>query len=327
MIRLSEIHAHIGGNWPAILAQLAVPEEYRREKVGNREKHGACPGCAGTDRYFFDNKHLRGDYYCRGCGPGDGFKMLQLVHGWTLAETRKRVIEALDLDEDENDTSPAAHTPLPTRIPESVPVAVPTARVLRLRRELVALHECLDTVEYFKGRALWPQAAKSSLRAHAGLDYFQGQQSVGRYPAIVAAVRDIDGELVTAHVTYLEAGRKLTRYEPRKIMSPMRGRLGCAVRLRPITGDTLGIAEGIETAVAASLIHGMPVWSALSATMLAKFTPPATIRSLVVFADRDEAGLKAADRLTERLHGQLNVDLRTPPAPAKDWADVLVGTA
>jgi len=57
MIRGSDIHDRIRGDWPATLAQLGVPEEYRREKIGNREKHGACPGCAGTDRYFFDNKH------------------------------------------------------------------------------------------------------------------------------------------------------------------------------------------------------------------------------------------------------------------------------
>jgi putative DNA primase/helicase len=328
MIRASDIHGRIRGNWPSLLERLGINAEYLKNR------HGPCPACGGENRFRFDNKDDRGGWFCNQCGDdgggpgaGDGFKLLQRAFGWTFAETRKRVMEAEGIEEDENDTSSTVHTPSPERIPESAtPVAMPTARVLRLQRELVTLHECPDAIECFKGRALWPQAAKSSLRAHAGLDYFEGKQSVARYPAIVAAVRDIDGELVTAHVTYLEAGRKLMRYEPRKILSGMRGRQGCAVRLRP-TGDTLGIAEGIETALAASLIHGLPVWSALNAGMLAKFTPPAPVKRLVIFADRDEAGLTAADRLTECLKGRISVELRTPPAPAKDWADVLMGAA
>jgi len=133
------------------------------------------------------------------------------VHGWTFAEARKRVMETMGIEEDENDTSSAVHAPLPTRIiPESTAtVAMPTARVLGIQRELCALPECADAVNHFKSRDLWPHAAKSSLRTHTNLEYFHDGQSIGRYPAIIAPVRDIDGELVTIHVTYLEAGRKL----------------------------------------------------------------------------------------------------------------------
>jgi len=84
----------------------------------------------------------------------------------------------------------------------------------------------------------------------------------------------------------------------------------------------------IETALAASLIHGLPVWSALNAGMLAKFTPPSAVKCLHVFADSDTAGLEAAQRLTERLRSdRLVIDVRTPQAPAKDFADVLRGAA
>jgi putative DNA primase/helicase len=105
----------------------------------------------------------------------------------------------------------------------------------------------------------------------------------------------------------------------------MHGREGCAVRLRPIQGDTLGIGEGIETSLAANSLHGISTWAALNTAMLAKFTPPTSVRNLVIFADADEPGLKAAARLTERLQKQLQIELRVPPAGFKDWNDVLMG--
>ena len=64
----------------------------------------------------------------------------------------------------------------------------------------------------------------------------------------------------------------------------------------------------------------MPTWAALSAAVLAKFQPPASVTKLVIFADRDVAGLEAAWKLRDRL--QIECELRVPSPPAKDWADV-----
>jgi hypothetical protein len=46
------------------------------------------------------------------------------------------------------------------------------------------------------------------------------------------------------------------------------------------------------------------------------------VRKLIVFADRDAPGLQAAGHLLERLQGRVKLELRVPPAPAKDWNDV-----
>ncbi len=104
----------------------------------------------------------------------------------------------------------------------------------------------------------------------------------------------------------------------------MVGREACAVRLYRITGGSMGIAEGLETAIAASVLHdNMPVWSALNTTLLSKFTPPAGVDRLIAFTDNDLPGMKAAAALLERLQGQVRVEVRTPPAPHKDFNDVL----
>ena len=323
-IRASEIHDRIGGNWPAILAQLGVPEQHLSKT------NGPCPGCGGKDRYFFSNKFGHGDWFCRKCSPtvngkqrgGDGFALLQLVRGWDFKTARERVLEAAGLSSiaigGTGHSAPRPHAqfcaPSQTQ---------PPSRVLRLRRETCALHDSEDAVDYLASRSLWPAAAESTLRAHVGVDYFDLGQKVGRYSALIADLRDFDGSLVTLHVTYLDNGRKLASGEPRKMLSPLQGRESCAVRLYAITGDSMGIGEGLETCIAARALHDMPVWSALNTSLLAKFTPPKQIQRLIVFLDRDVAGLTAAAQLFERLQGKVRLELKTPPAPANDWADVL----
>jgi putative DNA primase/helicase len=315
MMRADEIHARI--SWPHVLAQLGIPEK------ALRNKHGPCPACGGKDRFRFDNKRGQGNYICGQCGAGDGFKLLEHVYGWTFAEARKRVIEAGGLAEVTRSRSPVPAL----RVQATEAIAEPSARVQRLRRERCAIENCEDAVNYLARRELWPLPAGCTLRAHATAEYWNEGKRIGRYSAIVADVVDLAGELVTAHVTYLQGGKKLAGYEPRKLLSPLTGRVGCAVRLMPAT-DVLGIAEGIETALSAAVIDGVPVWAALNTSLLAKFDPPVSVDRLVIYADRDEPGLLAAIRLQEhmqdRIKAGLTVEVRAPRAPAKDWNNELV---
>lgn len=211
---------------------------------------------------------------------------------------------------------PAAASP--TGLPERVRTIVRTACAVELVQ---------DAVAYLASRHLWPLPPACGLKAHASAEYWHRDQDgrprmIGRFPALIAEVRDRDGELVTVHVTYLHDGSKLAPYEPRKILSGTSGHTGCACRLMPAEGPELGIAEGIETALAAHRLHGGPVWAALNAGMLAAFVPPAGVARLVVYADADVPGLKAAWALRDRLHG-VGQELREPPRGCKDWADVL----
>ncbi len=307
------IHARI--DWPAVLERLGVPG------TGTR-KAGPCPACGGTDRFVGDNRHGHGDYFCRQCGPGDGFQLLRRVHGWTFAIARRRVIEAAGLDGNLPGEAIAVARAQPGVAREAP--ATPTARVRDLARGCCPVDACPPVVDYLTSRGLWPLPAKCSLRAHAGAEYFEERQRIGRYPALVASVRDVNGSPVTAHVTYLKGGRKLEDHAPRKLLSPLTARIGCAVRLAPLVGETLGIAEGVETALAAQALHGVPTWAAINAPLLAKFEPPTGVHKLVVYADRDVAGLEAAARLMERLQGRAAIELCLPRAQFKDWNEQLL---
>lgn len=204
-------------------------------------------------------------------------------------------------------------------------VASPSTRVRTLVRSACAVADCPDAVDYLTSRALWPLPPGCGMRAHASVEYFADGKRVGKFPALIAEVRDQPGALVTAHVTYLHAGRKLEGQESRKLLGPLTGRTGCAARLMPLDGDTLGIAEGIETALSAAALDGIPVWAALNTALLGKFDPPAGVQTLRIYADRDEPGLLAAAHLMERLQGRVRVELKTPPPPSKDFNDILTG--
>jgi putative DNA primase/helicase len=71
----------VTGKWYGVLTALGIDSKYLQNK------HGPCPICAeGTDRYRFDDKDGRGTYFCNNCGAGDGFELLQKVHGWTFTD-------------------------------------------------------------------------------------------------------------------------------------------------------------------------------------------------------------------------------------------------
>lgn len=304
-IDAAQVHAQV--NWPVVLEQAGIDSKYLRNR------HGPCPACGGKDRFRFDNKGGKGAYFCSGCGPGDGFTLLMRTFGMSFADAIQRVCQIVGIQQ-------AEPVQMPVREPEAEEVARPTRRVLNLLRETCPVEDCQPVAAYLASRGLWPLPAGHSLRAHPSVEYFHERQSVGRFPALVATVTDLEGDRVTAHVTYLEQmGAKLSGFEPRKILSGMTGRKGCAVRL-VAAGPVLGIAEGIETALSASRIHGTPTWAALNTSLLQKFVPPAGVERLVIYADRDVAGLNAAAKLGEELQGRVTYTIRTPDA--KDWNDV-----
>ena len=317
--RAADIHAHLGSSWPAILSHLGIADEFLRLR-----KAGPCPSCGGRDRFTFDNRKGHGDFFCRGCGAGDGFELLCRVNGWTFSEARKRVIEAAGLRERSEATFAPARDVKRAAISRDPMVAYPPSRVRALVTSSCALADCPDAVSYLESRSLWPLPAGVTLRAHPAIDYWHEGRHVGRFPGLVTTVRDIEGELVTAHVTYLEHGRKLAGHEPRKILSPLTDREGCAVRLMP-AADVLGIAEGVETALAATVMEQIPVWAALNTSLLGKFEPPPGVTQLQIYADRDAAGLEAAGRLMERLQGRIRFELRIPRVPHNDFNDQLIG--
>ena len=148
-----------------------------------------------------------------------------------------------------------------------------------------------------------------------------------RRPAMLALVRDVDGNPVATHRTYLDAatGRKAD-VEPQKAsLGPV---WGGAIRLQATVGaeDTLVVGEGLETAASAGLLMDLPAWAAISAGNLAEgLQLPASISRVVIAGDRDAPGARAANAAAHRWTTEgRHVRIAWPDAPALDFNDTLM---
>ena len=173
---------------------------------------------------------------------------------------------------------------------------------------------------YLRSRGL--ALGASDLRYHPRTPYGRGALAIFR-PALLAAVRE-DAGLVAVHRTFLDprAGGLADLPLPKRAL----GRLGQgAVRLRPPHGGTLGWAEGIESAVAATQLTGIPCWATLGTERFARVALPSGVRRLILFLDND-AGGRRAEMLAREAHrgGELLVEARYPAAAGADWNDVLL---
>jgi len=183
---------------------------------------------------------------------------------------------------------------------------------------------------YLGGRGiklkLWPPA----LRYHSALDYWQDGHCIGRFPAMVGVVTDVQGEVVSLHRTYLtQDGRKANVGVVKKLMAASARLTGCSVKLGQPSAIkdelTIAVAEGIETALACFAASATPTVSAISAQGMARYQWPVGLQRLIVFADNDanQVGQNAATALAKRAKSnRLAVRVLIPPEVGTDWADV-----
>jgi putative DNA primase/helicase len=240
-----------------------------------------------------------------------------LVHCFAGCDPRD-VLEELrreGLIEEGLKTAPVRRSARPWTVAPAEPTHEPDATALALwRRARPATGTLIET--YLKRRGI-RIAIPPSIRFSTVLHY--GRVEV---PTMIAAVqRPRDGRVMAVQRTALTwAGTKTSTSTPRVTM----GALGYgAVRLAKAT-YVLGLAEGVEDALAAIQVSGLPCWVALGAGRLHRVAVPSTVRELHVFADDDEAGRIAAERAAARHCAEgRRVVLRFPPTGIKDYADIV----
>ena len=182
---------------------------------------------------------------------------------------------------------------------------------------------------YLAGRGLGVVDAPDLL-AHPDLTHWETKCG---FPAMIGVVRNLAGETVAIHRTYLQVdaedpGRvtKAPVAKPRMMLGKVSGG---AVRLAAMSpGAALGLCEGIETGLAVmTACAGLPVWATLSTAGLEQVQLPPEAHRIVILADYDAsgAGTRAAETAARRLRGEgRQVAIALPPGEGCDFNDVLL---
>jgi hypothetical protein len=119
------------------------------------------------------------------------------------------------------------------------------------------------------------------------------------WPAMIAAVTDLDGTITGVHRTWLDprSNGKAPLETPRRALGDLYGN---AVRFG-VEGAVMAAGEGIETVLSLrQILPCMPMLAALSATHLAAIRFPSLLHRLYIIIDNDRAGRAAARTLAER---------------------------
>ena len=297
------------GRWFDILSGIGISSK------ALRNRHGPCPVCGGKDRFRYDDKGGDGTWYCNQCGAGDGTKLVMLHLKLEFKDAARKIEEFIGK----------------TIVTSSAPAVLLDNEAKRAEMQAI----------WSRAKPIDPMdAAGLYLNARTGLTKFPDTLRFSKderygpnqfHPALIARVDPCDearerGEKSALHRTYLDVrGGKADVPEPRKMLGNMP--VGAAIRLMPYD-RVLGIAEGIETAFAASQLFEVPVWAAMTAGLLQEWVPPSTVEMIFVFGDNDITftGQAAAYTLAKRLKAKegLTVILEIPPRAGQDWNDVLL---
>lgn len=289
----------------------------RHKSNPHRRDFWACCPFHSEKTPSFHVEDPRGRYKCFGCGAsGDHFDWLQKVEGLGFREavgeleSAAGVIPGIVLADTGTRSRPADDA----------------------RRNLqIALKIWLDAEPilgtaaqvYLEGRGCaLPPAGNEVLRFHSGcLDGRTGK----RLPAMIAKVTAFDNgdRFQGIHRTYLQppGSGKADIDTPKTTLGPIGGGV---IRLCDDAeiDIRINLAEGIETSLWLAKRGILPIWAGVSSGNMAGLPILGGLPDLSVWADHDDAGLSAAEKLTNRWTERGGWASIIPPAAAgEDWAD------
>lgn len=337
-ISKKDVKERAAGMWDSIISKLAPSIASALDHPGRM--HIDCPRHGGTGdfRVYRDVVDSGGGVCTCGNWP-DGIALIGAMNDWTFKDSLSEIGRLILGDK---------------------PQLTPVKRTIRKRdtaRENAAIRHSLRELWsgsipmtspdarpawlYFESRGLEIPKNWQNVRFHPAMPYFDKRKVIGHFPGIVACVTAADGTPVTIHRTFLTAdGKKAPVESPKKLCphASYRKLQGGAIRMFPVE-DTLAVAEGIETACAVTEMTGIPCWPTVTAGLLEEFIPPAGVKRLLVYGDKDRPskfhpkghGQEAASKLCQKmLQRGIEASEEIPPGEiptAKkglDWLDVWV---
>lgn len=175
---------------------------------------------------------------------------------------------------------------------------------------------------YLRCRGITDLRYTSALRFHPNCYYRgEGEDEIETWPAMIAAVTDLEGKVTGVHRTWLarDGSGKAPVDTQRKAMGEL---LGHAVRFG-VSKEVMAAGEGIETVLSLrQALPKMPMVAALSAGHLAALQFPTHLRRLYIVRDNDPAGDGARNSLIARAH-EAGIEALTLSPKAGDFNEDL----
>ena len=266
-----------------------------RPVPGRREWRGDCPACSYRGTLALAERNGRPLLHCFNCNDNDG--LANLLRGAGVM--------------------PVA--PDPTREAEC------RAKRQRTHDAMLRLWASGEPVHgtpaqlYLEGRNIGHLAASPALRFRGDTPHPSG----AHLPAMIALAVDVRGNPIGVHRHYVTRDGRKAAMEPAKAtLGTVEG--GC-VRIGPYAPE-IAIAEGVETAGAASVLLGLPCWAAVTCGNLKRrLALPSVVESVIIAADHDAPGIEAANAAARRWQAEGRaVRIALPDRLGEDFADVLM---
>jgi phage/plasmid primase-like uncharacterized protein len=343
-IDAQELAVQCAGRWPDILQGVApdLNKAVSAYKQGDRVRMRGvpCPVHRGKDGFkLFRDADETGGGICNTCGgKRNGFAVIEWVNGWTYRETLEAVAEYVGYTSFSQYRRPQrrqVHPPKATK--PKVDPQKEKRNLYFLRKafsERVPLDDPAATParRYFAKRGTpleslpWPL---ENVFFHPDLYFEEGVSS----PAILEVVYDTQGKPVTLHRIFItDEGEKAFGGQSKRAMpySGYRSMSGGYVPLAPIYNGLIGVAEGMETAMAVMRGTHLPCWTTINAVNLERIVLPEAVKWVIIWGDRDRKGRgqEAANNLLSRMkeEGRQSIMVFPPDLGGEkgtDWNDVL----
>ena len=303
---IAEVKALLAERMPDLARELCgEPTDRARQEHRYRRKGSLAVVVAGQ---------TRGSGYDHEAGQGgDALGLVAHMHGTQMRPAWEWALRWLGVDTDHRQpfARPRPAAPPPPEQPPEPGRTDDMARQIWASAQPAA-GSMVETYLASRGLTL---PAGAPIRFHPAC-----QRGAERLPAMVALMTSPQSaEGTGVHRTFLAPDGRGKAAGQAKMMA---GKAG-VIRLAAAAPSRLGLAEGIETALAVSQRGGWaPMWAATSSGAIRGFPVLPGIAELHVFADADKAGIDAA-RQCGRRWVAAGRKARAIWPPAGDWDDAL----
>jgi len=277
------------------ISEKAIVQTLNLHSVGRDSWQGDCPACNYPETFSLVVRNGKPLWYCHACQ--DKSALMAALCGGLPSQTAS----ALRVRQKPTDKGKLEFV---RRLwGESLPIADTVVERYLAGRGLQGLH--IVDLRFLPACRHTP----------TGQNYLAMVAAVRRWPA---------NEVVAIHRTFLrwDGSGKIDHPQARMMLGDA---TGGAVQLAQAS-EQLALAEGIETALSVLQVSGIPTWACLSTAGLQRVMVPDTVREVLICADNDAPGLKAAHAAADRLYrlGK-QVRLATPQQTGADFNDILKG--